>query len=323
MKALNIALKDFGVSIRTKRFHIIVAFFTLLSLGMIYYLKRLGITQEFHKTPFQMLFLTSFSNSFNYSISLLGILLGVNAINSEIEKGSMKLLASKPTYRDEIIRGKILGGTITLSLALILFYVLTVAFSLILGIPITKHDLAVFLATLPFSLVYGLVFLSLGLLISIFIKKTKNALVLGIFLCVFFSFLLSIIAGIVAFAVAGLPPLPNPPENATNLTQQQLQEILLEDPSYQEWLTDMITTTQKVLYISPNYHYQEIIRLIFGGKPQISEVISALTFKQNFVEERSVLESLSLAWQNIVSLVVMFILPLILTHVKFMKADLR
>ncbi|WP_052306411.1 hypothetical protein [Pyrococcus sp. ST04] len=76
-------------------------------------------------------------------------------------------------------------------------------------------------------------------------KKEKS-----IFLFVFFGFLFSIIAGIVAFVVAGLPPVPNIPENSTNLTEDQLQEIFLKDPAYQAWLTKLTITVEKILYIS-------------------------------------------------------------------------
>lgn len=212
---------------------------------------------------------------------------------------------------------------LTLSVALALFYILTVAFALILGVLITGDDLMKFLATFPFSTLYGLVFLSLGLLVSTLIKKSKNALIMSIFLFVFFGFLLSIIAGVVAFAVAGLPPVPNIPENATNLSDEQLQEIFLKDQAYQAWLTKLTITAEKILYISPNYHYQEIIRILFGGKPQISDIVSALAYEQSVVEERSIVESLGLVWENITALLIMFIFPFAMAYVRFMKADLR
>ncbi|WP_288072084.1 ABC transporter permease [Pyrococcus sp.] len=144
MKAINIARKDFEVTIRTRKFQIIIALFTIISLGMIYSSKRLGISANLYKTPFQMLFLSSFSNAFNYSIALLGLLLGATAINEEIEKGTLKLMASKPVHRDEILLGKLLGSLLTLSVALVLFYILTVAFALVLGVPITGDDLMTF-----------------------------------------------------------------------------------------------------------------------------------------------------------------------------------
>ncbi|ASJ15843.1 hypothetical protein A3L04_01515 [Thermococcus chitonophagus] len=323
MKTINIAIKDFEVGIRTRKFQIIIAIFAIISLGIVYYSKRLGISEGLYKTPFQMLFLSSFSNAFNYSIALLGILLGATSISEEIEKGTLKLIASKPTHRDEILMGKLLGGLATIGVSLALFYILTVAFALILGVPITEDDAVKFLATLPFSVLYGLVFLSIGLLISTFIKRSKNALIMGIFVFVFFGFLLSIIAGIIAFAVAGLPPIPNILENATNLTEEQLQDLFLKDPEYQAWLTKLTTTAEKILSISPNYHYQEIVRLIFGGKPQISEVISSFAYEQSVVEERSLSESLGLAMRNIVALSVMFLIPMALVYYRFLKMDIR
>ena len=103
---------------------------------------------------------------FNYSVALTGVLLGATAISEEKERGTLKMMASKPVYKDQILLGKLLGGVLTLGLSLVLFYVITVAFALVLGVPITKKDLSMFLVTFPFSLLYGVSFLSLGLLIS-------------------------------------------------------------------------------------------------------------------------------------------------------------
>jgi len=317
VKATNMAIKEFEVSIRTRRFQIIIALFAIISLGMIYSSKRLGISVNLYKTPFQMLFLSSFSNAFNYSISLLGILLGTTA-NEEIETGNPKLVAPKPAYRDEIIAGKLLGGLLTLSVALALFYILTVAFALILGGPITGDDLVKFLATFPFSVLYGLIFLNLGLLISTLVKKSRNALIMSIFLFVFFGFLLSIIAKVVALAVAGLPPVPDISENVTNLSDEQLREVFLKDPTYRAWLIKMTITAERILYISPNYHYQEILQMLFGRKPQISDIVSALAYGQSLVEERSIVESLGFVWKNIIALLVMFIFSFVSAYLRFM-----
>lgn len=323
MKAINIAVKDFEVGVKTRKFQITAALFAVLSLGMIYSSKKLGLSTDLYKTPFQMLFLSSFSNAFNYSIALMGILLGATAINEERERGTLRVIASKPIYKDQILIGKLLGGILILGLSLALFYVLTVAFSLILGVPLTKKDLTMFLATLPFGLLYGMSFLSLGILISTFIGRSKNAVVMAVFVFVFFSFLLSAIAGVVAFAIVGLPPVPNLPDNAVNLTEEQLEELIIKDPAYQQWLSELAATTERILYVSPNYHYQEIIRILFGGKPQISEVISALAYEGDIVEDRSISESLGLVWENILVLVLISFLLVPISYVRFLRMEVR
>jgi len=159
------------------------------------------------------------------------------------------------------------------------------------------------------------------MLISTIIKKPKNAIVMGIFIFAFLSFVLPIIASVIALAVVGLPPIPSIPADASNLTEEELQELIIQDPSYQEWLNELVKTTEGILYISPNYHYQEIIRMIFGGKPQISEVISALAYEESIVEDRSILESLQLAWENILVLTIASMLFIGLSYMRFVKMD--
>ncbi|BAA29959.1 ABC transporter permease [Pyrococcus horikoshii] len=321
MKVINVGMKDFEVGIRTRRFQVMIILFTIISLGMTYNLKRLGVSASLYKTPFQMLFLSSFSNAFNYSVALLGILLGATTINGEKERGTLRIMASKPIYRDQILLGKFLGGALILGASLGLFYILTIAFALLLGVTPNKDDVVMFLTTLPFSLLYALCFFSLGMLISTIIKKPKNAIVMGIFIFAFLSFVLPIIASVIALAVVGLPPIPSIPADASNLTEEELQELIIQDPSYQEWLNELVKTTEGILYISPNYHYQEIIRMIFGGKPQISEVISALAYEESIVEDRSILESLQLAWENILVLTIASMLFIGLSYMRFVKMD--
>lgn len=319
MNVISVALEEFRVNIRTKQCWMVTMLFAVISLGMAYYLKSTRISEELYKTLFQMLFLSSFSHAFNYSVALLGILLGATAINREIEKGTLKSMVQESVSRGKIITGKLIGGLLTIVVALALFYILTVAFALILGVSMTRDDLVRFLATIPFSMLYGLVFLSFGLLISTLIKKSKNALMMAIIVFIFFSFLIPTIAGIVAFAVAGLPPSPNIPGNATNLTQSQLQEIIIKDPAYQAWLTKLTTTAEKILYISPNYHYQEIIRIIFGAKPQISAIVSSISYNRSVVENRPIVESLGLVWKNVLALLAMFIISFAMAYARFMK----
>jgi len=323
MKAVNIAVKDFEVGVRTRKFQIMIALFVVLSLGMIYSSKKLGISADLYKTPFQMFFLSGFSNAFNYSVALTGVLLGATAISEEKERGTLKMMASKPVYKDQILLGKLLGGVLTLGLSLVLFYVITVTFALVLGVPITKKDLSMFLVTFPFSLLYGVSFLSLGLLISTFVGKSKNATVMAVFVFIFFSFLLSAIAGVVAFTIVGLPPIPDLPENVANLTEEQLEELIIKDPAYQQWLSEVVVTTEKILYLSPNYHYGELVRILFGGKPQISEVVSSLAYESNVVEERSIAESLGLVWENILILAIIALLPLFISYTKFARMEIR
>lgn len=44
--------------------------------------------------------------------SLLGVLLGADAINRELSKGTIKVLLGHPVYRDQVINGKFLGNAL-------------------------------------------------------------------------------------------------------------------------------------------------------------------------------------------------------------------
>ena len=118
VKAINVAMEEFKFNIRRRRFQILMALFAIISLGMVYGSKRLGASADLYKTPFQMLFLSSFSNALNYSIALSGVLLGTTATNEEKERGTLRILLSKPVHRDEIMIGRAFGRAFYISLHL-------------------------------------------------------------------------------------------------------------------------------------------------------------------------------------------------------------
>jgi len=52
-------------------------------------------------------------------------------------------------------------------------------------------------------------------------------------------------------------------------------------------------------------------------------VVSAITYNEMVVEDRSLGESLGLIFQNVIMLMIMVLLPLPVSYIKFIRADLR
>ncbi|AFK22794.1 ABC transporter permease [Pyrococcus sp. ST04] len=323
MSLLNIAIKEFEVGVRTKRFYATLALFLVIAVVMT---KMMGVFVEevgSYKTPFQALFFSSLSTAFNYGLSLFAILLGATAINQEIKDGTIKVLYSKPIYRDTIIFGKVLGGVISIAFVVGLFYAFMIALALIFGKPITSYDISRLLVIYPFTILYGIVMYSLGLLFSVIIKSPTNSLLAGIFAFLFLAIIIpSIIAPIIALAIAGLPHFSEAPmDNSTTV---------LESQEYQQWMDRYYSAYIKVIAISLPYHFEEICEMIFGRKTT-EDILSSLSGvieesggnEISFVEDRSILESLSLVVNDIVVLLIGLFLFLVPSYVKFAKIDLR
>ncbi|AIF68985.1 hypothetical protein PAP_02820 [Palaeococcus pacificus DY20341] len=315
---LNIAQKEVYTQLKTKRFYIILGVFALMAVGGVYLIKwllsqSLGFEKLYEgASPFQIMFTSSFSNALSNLLPFLGGALGYDMINREVKEGTIKLTLSRPLYRDQFINGKFLGSAATITIGLLMFYTMTLALSLIFGIPIQGRDIVMLLVTLPFSLIYALVFLGIGMVISTIIKKPSTALIAVIILIIFIQIIYPMVAGIVAFLMHKEEIISASMSYANNetYTAQPLPE------GYYKSLYGM-------LYIIPSTHYGVIVGAIFGTKTDYAEVSGAALFGGSIFEERSILESLNLVWQNIVILIVMLLLPFAISYAKFMRMDLR
>ncbi|MDK2854013.1 MAG: type transport system permease protein [Thermococcaceae archaeon] len=137
MKALNIAMKELYVSIKSKRFVIILSIYVLLLLLLSYSLRDnlseltspsvenlsmdlFGVSGEVFATPLSTMLTLNFT-FFTVIGAILGASLGADAINKEIESGTIKTLLAHPVYRDEVINGKFLGNAFVLAITITVF----------------------------------------------------------------------------------------------------------------------------------------------------------------------------------------------------------
>ncbi|MFQ5986354.1 MAG: ABC transporter permease [Thermoplasmata archaeon] len=129
-------------------------------------------------------------------VPILGLMLSYAAIVGEKERGSIQLLLSMPVTRLETLLGKFLGlGTVMLVAVLSglgLGGVVIIAFA---GIEGWEN----FLVFLLGSVVFALVFVSVGLLLSSLTRRRGTAMGLAVFLWFLFVFIYdAILAGILA-----------------------------------------------------------------------------------------------------------------------------
>lgn len=149
-----IAKKEFRTAFKDKTFIVIALLFLVLSVVSVYIgsstknaelkaysdivklLKSQG-SQAFPPKP-EIYPLAILQNIIKY-VSIVGavlaIFLGFDTFSGEKENGTMKLLLSRPLYRDQLITGKLLGGGLVIGLLLIatLFFN-TILFSIVSGL---------------------------------------------------------------------------------------------------------------------------------------------------------------------------------------------
>lgn len=143
----TIAAKEFRTAFRDRIFLLITLLFVLLSIVSVYIgsstkhaelqayadivalLKSQG-SSAFPPAP-QFYPLAILHNMITYVGTVgavLAIFLGFDTFSGEREKGTLRLLLSRPLYRDQLVSGKLLGGGLVLGLLLLL----TLAFNMVL-----------------------------------------------------------------------------------------------------------------------------------------------------------------------------------------------
>jgi len=148
-----------------------------------------------------------FSFVVKFLVSLFGLLFSLDAITREKEDGTLGATLAHGAGRREILCGKAIGASASLSLVLMLAYSIGIAYLYSSGtVAITWAHTTRILLLLAMSMVYGLVFVLLGLFISISSLRTKNATASGL-LC--WGALVLVLPNAALLAAKILSPVPS------------------------------------------------------------------------------------------------------------------
>ena len=178
----------------------IILFVMILLVGVLAIIGPSGAVESMRAeatAPTQSIFLRLFttgSYSFAWRISMIlipivGIVLGLDAINSERNSGTLSRLLSQPIYRDAVINGKFLAGIVTLAIMLTTTILIITSMGFLhLGIAPTSEEIARLLIFWGASILYGAFWLGLAILFSVLFKSVAASAVSSIVIWVFFFF---------------------------------------------------------------------------------------------------------------------------------------
>jgi ABC-2 type transport system permease protein len=208
--ALIIARKEFRAAFRNRLFLTITLLFLGLSILSVYIgsttkraevrifnetiatLQADGVTTlpaapEIHT-------LTILANLIEYvSIvgAILAVILGHNALIEERESGGLKLILSRPVFRDQLLMGKWLGNTAVLVLLMgLVFLFNSVLLVVVGGITPTAAELLHLFVFSMMALAYMLIFLSMAMFLSIRMGSSANVFLVSLLVWVVVSFVL-------------------------------------------------------------------------------------------------------------------------------------
>jgi ABC-2 type transport system permease protein len=240
--------------------------------------------------------LPSFVAFLSFLVPLISIGLGFDAVNGEHNRRTLSRILAQPIYRDALLFGKFLAGLFTLSVSLIVLWLLVIGLGLLqLGIPPNTEEMARALIFLLVAIAYAGVWLSLAMFFSIIFRSPASAALSTLGLWLFLTLIWPALAP--QFAVS-FSPSTN--EETLILTAQYLSRL---SPStlFGEVILAILTPTTRSL--GPIY-FSQLQGAVLGAPMPLGE-------------------SLIIAWPQIVGLVAGTILLFVLGYIVFQRQEVR
>lgn len=303
--------KELADHLRSRRFIIILILVAITGLSSIYAaangIRDAVARQEGNTFIFLKLFTTSggsvpsFASFMSFLGPLVGLALGFDAINGEINRGSLSRLLAQPIPRDTVVNGKFLAGVSIISMMVITLGIAIGALGVIMiGIPPTFEEILRISAFFLSTILYMSFWLALSQLFSLLFRQTATSALACIAVWLFLSVFLGLLAGIAADAVY-------PVNNSATV------DLALKNSKMELMLNR----------ISPSTLYDE--SAIYILNPGV-RTLSPITQDQLVGAIPGVLpfsQSLLLTWPHFVSLAAINMICFAISYVFFMRQEIR
>ena len=311
MSALtSIFWKELADNFGSRRFIIMVVLICLVGIFSAY-LSGQVIKTEPLQTSTEFLFLkvlTLPSRSlppFIYFLGLLGSLLGIifgfDAINSEYSRGTVSLVLSQPVFRDSFINAKFLAGLATIAVIFMSIFLILLGLELYMfGILPEGEELARLAFFLSVSIIYTGFWIALGILFSILFKQTTTSLLTSIVIWFFLTFFIYMVANVVADQVAPITP-------------EVTKEVILKHAKIQSI----------IMSISPGTLYGRTAEVVLNPSirtlgPGLPEMVEGL-----ILTPLPLSQSILIILPQLITLFLLMIICFGISYIVFMKQEIR
>jgi len=217
---------------------------------------------------------------------LLGISLGVDAINSEQNNGTLTRLMAQPVYRDNLLLSKFVSSLVVVSYLFVSLTLLMIGTGLfVMGVPIEAEEVLRIFSFVFLSIIYVGFWLGLSILLSIKFRQTATSALTAIGIWLFFTVFYQIVMNLAVKAF-----LPDP-QYLSQLDILSYNEIVLNlmrlAPSqlYTDATTTMlmpsvrslgpVTMEQMAGAIPSPLPYKESMMIVW---PQVTGLLAATVF---------------------------------------------
>jgi ABC-2 type transport system permease protein len=367
-----VATKEFKDYLMSKRFLIIFAALVLMCIAAIIsgistynasiteynsFLSRAnsasaGMGARVATMPSMLVVFESFGGIFTTIGWLLAIAVGFDLISKEKETGSLKLLLSRPTFRDSVINGKILGSSAILVVALAATFVVALAILLFSGLVPTGDDLLRLIVFFLAMVLFCVAFLAIAMAASTVAKNSTLAVLIAIGI-VMFSTLLPTFTGSILGIVMGSAPqmtLPSastsdsPSNSGSSGTVSSVNTVVIStdqsgggttfrnmsmtiNPAYTSYWNTRNQVTEAIDLLSPTQDFTGIINVVVDRQsaPLItdSNIAGRFTFGGSSSGNNALGNTLPSVLPQALALLVMILGGFALSYIKFMRMDVR
>lgn len=232
---------------------------------------------------------------------LLGISLGFDAVNSELNNRTLGRIMAQPIHRDYIINAKFTASLIVISTMLLALTLLVIGFGLIMiGIPPSPAEFLRIICFLILSIVYIAFWLNLSILFSIKFRQAATSALTAIAVWLFFSVFYPMIVKIIAQSLMPRPQMAAPGQYLHH--QKLALNLFRVMPS--QLFSDATTTLllPSVRSLGPLTMSQ-----VYGAIP------SPLPLGQ----------SLLLVWPQLIGLIAVTVICFVISYILFMRKEIR
>jgi ABC-2 type transport system permease protein len=141
---------------------------------------------------------------------LMGIILGFDAINRERTSRTLSKLVAQPIYRDSIINAKFLAGVATIGIVLVAIVLIISGLGVwLIGVVPGAEEIWRLFIYLVISLLYISFWLGISILFSVIFRSTATSALASLAIWIFFSFFVTLGAGILADTIAPIKQSPS------------------------------------------------------------------------------------------------------------------
>jgi ABC-2 type transport system permease protein len=229
--------------------------------------------------------------------ALLAMILGNHAIEKEKRSGTLKLLLSRPIFRDSLLNGKLLGNlTILLAISIIVALLSFAVLILIGSVTLSGSDIIRMALFFFMSFLYMAFFLILAVAMAVLIPNGNKALLLTIIVWLLLAFVFPQIGDTMDMD----NQLPGGFFAQMGMNRDQEQK-LLQNFKFYEILRNGIEE------MSPTKHYERVSFALLNVKPGF--------------EKNTPMEVLQLKWINLLGLIAPSFLLAFLSYMVFLRRE--